>query len=79
MLWPHQVQAENETIRCAKPKSASVQETFTRTVYRRQATEVGAEPALPTSAPACPPPSTPRTKFNPTLKEGDTWNTRLVE
>lgn len=71
MLRLHQVQAENKTSRCAKPKSASVQETFTRTAHRRQVTEVWAERALPTSAPASPPPSAPRTKFNPTLREGD--------
>lgn len=64
-----QVQAEDKTSRYAKPKFASAQETFTRTAHRRQAMEVWAERAFPTSVPASPPPSTPRTKFNPTLRE----------
>lgn len=78
VLQLHRVQAENET-RCAEPKFASVQETFTRTAHHRQATAVWAKCALLPSAPASPPPSTPRTEFNPTLRDGDARNTRLVE
>lgn len=81
VLQQHRAQAKNKTSRCAKPKfvQESVQETFTRTTHHRQATALWAKCALLPSAPASPPPSTPRTKFNPTLRDGDARNTRLVE